>query len=184
MSQYLPYYWIRHQAIPVELCKLVLAERQQLTSADAGLGINNEVTNNNMRRTNIAWAPANHWLEGVMLNNARYANRETGWNMDIDTCEQVQLARYDTEHFYDWHVDTFFLADAPTSRKITVVALLNDASEFEGGDFELQNCDSSGLRLAQGSIVAFPSYMSHRATAVTSGTRYSAALWIHGPAFR
>jgi PKHD-type hydroxylase len=119
-----------------------------------------------------------------MFNNAHYANRETGWNMDVATCEQVQLAKYETGHFYDWHQDTFFLTDDSTCRKITVVALLSDPKEFTGGDFELQNCDTSQLILKKGSLVAFPSYLNHRATAVTSGTRYSAALWVHGPNFK
>jgi predicted 2-oxoglutarate/Fe(II)-dependent dioxygenase YbiX len=65
-----------------------------------------------------------------------------------------------------------------------VIALLNDPSEFTGGDFELQNSDSAGLILKKGSVIAFPSYLSHRATKVTSGTRYSAALWVHGPNFK
>jgi PKHD-type hydroxylase len=184
MAQYLPYYWIRHGAVPVELCNQVLREREQLASADAGVGINNETPADSHRKTNIAWAPANHWLEGIMLNNALYANRETGWKMQLDTCEQVQLARYDTGHFYEWHVDTFFLADTPTARKLTAVLLLNDPAEFSGGDFELENCAADGLRLQQGSLVVFPSLSRHRATQVTQGTRHSAALWVHGPTFR
>jgi predicted 2-oxoglutarate/Fe(II)-dependent dioxygenase YbiX len=184
MPNYLPYYWIRHNAIPKSLCEIMLQERQQMSDAQAGVGMNNETAPNGLRKTGIAWAERNHWLEGIMLNNARYANRETGWNMELDTCEQVQLAKYETGHFYDWHQDIFFLADTSTCRKVTVVALLNDPTEFAGGDFELQNCDSSGLVLEQGSLIAFPSYLNHRATQVTAGTRYSAALWVHGPNFK
>jgi len=184
MANYLPYYWIRHNAIPEEMCDLMLAERQLMNDADAGVGLNNDQTPTGIRKTGIAWAARNHWLEGLMLNNAYYANRETGWNMDVTTCEQVQLAKYETDHFYDWHQDTFFLTDAATCRKVTVIALLNDSSEFTGGDFELQNSDSAGLVLKKGSVIAFPSYLSHRATKVTSGTRYSAALWVHGPNFK
>ena len=136
MANYLPYYWTRHNAVPPELCDMILAERQQMTDADAGVGMNNETAPDNLRKTSIAWAERNHWLEGIMFNNARYANAETGWGMDFGSyCEQVQLAKYETGHFYDWHQDTFFLTDAPTCRKITVVALLNDPSEFTGGDF-------------------------------------------------
>jgi PKHD-type hydroxylase len=184
MANYLPYYWIRHNAIPTELCDIMLTERQQMVDAEAGIGINNDLVPDGLRKTSIAWAGRNHWLEGIMLNNANYANRETGWNMDITTCEQVQLAKYETGHFYDWHQDTFFLTDDSTCRKITVVALLNNPAEFTGGDFELQNSVSSELVLQKGSLIAFPSYLSHRATAVTSGTRYSAALWVHGPNFK
>jgi PKHD-type hydroxylase len=184
MVNYLPYYWIRHNAIPEKLCDIMLKERQTMIDAEAGVGINNETAPDGLRRTSIAWADRNHWLEGIMLNNAYYANRETGWNMDLTTSEQVQLAKYETGHFYDWHQDTFFLTDSVTCRKVTVIALLSDPKEFTGGDFELQNSDTSQLLLKKGSLIVFPSYLSHRATAVTSGTRYSAALWVHGPNFK
>lgn len=184
MANYLPYYWIRHNAIPTEICDIILTERQAMLDSDAGIGLNNDPTPNTIRKTSIAWAQKNHWLEGIMLNNAYYANREANWNLDLSTNEQVQLAKYETGHFYDWHMDTFLLADTPTCRKLTIVALLNDPSEFTGGNFELQNCDSSQLILQKGSLIVFPSYLQHRATQVTSGTRFSAALWVHGPTFK
>jgi PKHD-type hydroxylase len=184
MANYLPYYWIRHNAIPTDLCESILTERKAMADAEAGIGLNNDVASNGFRKTGIAWANRNHWLEGVMLNNSYYANREAGWNMVVDQCEQVQLAKYETDHFYDWHQDTFMLANTATARKLTAIALLNDPSEFTGGDFELQNSNSAELVLKQGSIIVFPSYLNHRATKVTSGTRYSAALWVHGPAFK
>lgn len=184
MSTYLPYYWIRHNAIPDALCDVILDERKNLADADAGIGMDNNTKPNTIRKTSIAWAPRNHWLEGIMLNNAYYANRESGWNLDVTSNEQAQLAKYETGHFYDWHMDTFLMANTPTCRKLTIVALLNDPSEFTGGNFELQNCDSTELALKKGSVIAFPSYLQHRATRVDSGTRYSAALWLHGPTFK
>lgn len=184
MANYLPYYWIRHNAVPTELCDIILAERQTMADQSAGVGLDNSTAPSNLRKTSIAWAQRNHWLEGIMLNNALYANKETGWGMDFGNyVEQVQLAKYETGHFYDWHQDTFFLVDNPTCRKVTAVVLLNDTSEFTGGDFELQNCPGP-IVLQKGSIIVFPSYLQHRATAVTSGTRYSAALWMHGPNFK
>ena len=184
MANYLPYYWTRHNAVPPELCDMILAERQAMSDAPAGVGINNETAPDGLRKTSIAWAPRNHWLEGIMLNNMFYANRETNWNLDFGVhTEQVQLAKYETGHFYDWHKDTFFLTDAPTCRKLTSLALLNDHSEFSGGDFQIQNVRET-INLKKGSVIVFPSYLDHRATEVTAGTRYSAALWIHGPNFK
>ena len=184
MANYLPYYWIRHNAVPTALCDIILAERQTMSDTPAGVGMNNETAPDGLRKTSIAWAPRNHWLEGIMLNNMFYANRETNWNLDFGVhTEQVQLAKYETGHFYDWHKDTFFLTTAETCRKLTSLALLNDHSEFSGGDFQLQNVRET-INLKKGSVIVFPSYLDHRATEVTSGTRYSAALWIHGPNFR
>ena len=36
----------------------------------------------------------------------------------------------------------------------------------------------------QGTAVIFPSFVLHRVTPVTQGTRWSLTLWSHGPAFR
>ena len=185
MARNLPYYWVRENAIPHELCDMIVAERQTLIEKAAGVGLNNQAPPDNLRKTSVAWADRNHWLEGILLNNAHYANREAGWNIDVSSHynEQVQLAKYETGHFYDWHKDTFFLTTAETCRKLTSLALLNDHSEFSGGDFQLQNVRET-INLKKGSVIVFPSYLDHRATEVTSGTRYSAALWIHGPNFR
>ena len=38
MANNLPYYWIRHNAIPEKLCDIMLAERQLMTDAEAGIG--------------------------------------------------------------------------------------------------------------------------------------------------
>ena len=54
MANYLPYYWIRHNAIPEEMCNLMLAERQAMNDADAGVGLNNDQAPNGIRKTGIA----------------------------------------------------------------------------------------------------------------------------------
>jgi predicted 2-oxoglutarate/Fe(II)-dependent dioxygenase YbiX len=36
----------------------------------------------------------------------------------------------------------------------------------------------------QGSLVAFPSFMTHRVTPVTRGLRWSLVTWLEGPPFR
>jgi PKHD-type hydroxylase len=181
---YLPYFWIRHRAISKEQCDLVLAERKTMQTKDAGVGINNEVDPSAMRKTNIAWAPANHWLEGVMFNNAMYANRECNWNFEATLTEQVQLAQYSKGNYYGWHIDTFFLSNTPVDRKLSIIILLNDPSEFEGGQLQIENSGVDHVPLEKGSIVVFPSYLPHQATEVTKGTRYSGALWVSGKTFK
>jgi PKHD-type hydroxylase len=37
---------------------------------------------------------------------------------------------------------------------------------------------------ARGTLVAFPSYLLHRVTPITSGTRKSLVAWVSGPVFR
>ena len=70
------------------------------------------------------------------------------------------------------------------SRKISFSCLLNDPSEFEGGDLTLMP-DSIGypIKLKQYEICFFPSWMPHKVVPVTKGTRISLVGWVHGPDF-
>ena len=181
---YLSYFWIRHNCIPEPFCDMMLMERSCLPAQDAGIGIANEGDPTQIRKTEIAWAPRNHWLEAIMMNNIAYANREAGWNFEIEECEQVQLARYDEGNYYGWHIDTFLMNASGRDRKLTAVLQLNDPSEYEGGELQIEGSGVDSIPLKKGSIVVFPSFLRHQATKVTKGSRYSAALWSTGKVFR
>ena len=70
------------------------------------------------------------------------------------------------------------------SRKISFSCLLNDPSEFEGGELTLMP-DSIGypIQLKKYEICFFPSWMPHKVVPVTKGTRISLVGWVHGPDF-
>ncbi|WP_417450940.1 2OG-Fe(II) oxygenase [Kordiimonas sp.] len=104
--------------------------------------------------------------------------------------EGLQLLRYDggpegrPGDFYDWHID-IGNAGSTVSRKLSIVIQLSDPAEYEGGVLEVNaGGDVAAMPTAQGTLVAFPSFMLHRVCPVTAGTRFSLAAWVHGPAFR
>lgn len=78
------------------------------------------------------------------------------------------------------------------TRKLSCSVLLNDPSEYSGGDLEIgntNNVDTSleenkvnlkQYNLGQGSIIVFPGFIWHRVTPVTKGTRYSLVMWTLG----
>ena len=64
---------------------------------------------------------------------------------------------------------------------------LSDGDEYEGGEFHLR--DGSGQDLPnniydRGSVLVFPSFLLHRVTPVTSGTRKTLVAWFEGKRFR
>ena len=109
--------------------------------------------------------------------------------------ESIQLTHYFEHDFYDWHTD-----QAPPMqdhrdgvlkvRKISLTLFINDPSEYEGGEFDLEvrgpNAEErfDTIKLPKGSIVIFPSDRWHRVRPVTSGVRKSLVLWFQGPSFR
>ena len=97
--------------------------------------------------------------------------------------QSLQLARYDTGDFFDWHMD--FHSGEISHRKLSVTVQLSDPEDYEGGDlqFMINNRIESAPR-KKGTIVVFPSFMVHRVTPIESGTRYSIVGWLSGPPYR
>ena len=61
--------------------------------------------------------------------------------------------------------------------------LLNDPSEFEGGDLELM-APGKFAELKQGHAIVFASFLNHRVNPVRRGVRQSLVVWFGGKPFR
>ena len=124
------------------------------------------------------------------------ANESAGWKYDLDWFESVQIARYKKNQHYSWHTDgagDHFGAypDGNSKgkvRKISLVACLSNG--YVGGDLELalqeQEKENEILypEIKVGDVIVFPSYVFHRSTSISKGTKYSAAMWWLGPPFK
>lgn len=111
--------------------------------------------------------------------------------------EDLQHTVYGPGHFHDWHIDSYgrvynqydsggdkrFIG---RKRKISMSVLLNDASEFGGGTFEVSMFPNGrktvGSALTDfseaGDLAIFDSALCHRVAPVTSGLRRSLVAWI------
>jgi len=121
------------------------------------------------------------------------ANKNAGWNFQVDFTEHVQLTKYTKNKFYDWHQDSWESPYQNTNeegkdgkiRKLSCVVLLSDPKDFKGGDLEFyqynptlkDNIVKCDMLKKQGSFIVFPSYLWHRVLPVTKGTRYSLVAW-------
>jgi len=68
-------------------------------------------------------------------------------------------------------------------RKISMVISITDPDTYEGGEFEFIDGTKPDLK-PRGSVLVFPSFVRHRVTPVTTGTRYSLVNWFVGNKFR
>jgi PKHD-type hydroxylase len=141
-----------------------------------------------LRKSKVFWIPKvkqNDWIYTRVLNLVAEAN-DKFFHFDIsDISEHIQFTRYDDGEKYDWHVD--FGGELQALRKLSLVVQLSDSCEYEGGELQFGNSTDDKLEVAdknKGCTVIFPSYMRHRATEVTKGTRCSLVVWISGPPFR
>ena len=173
-------YWFWENGLPKELCEIVLKERDNITPEKSSFAnVQGEyIEDKSVRDSNIYWLPCNHWIEGILFNYGRYANLATGWNFKLMQPQFIQVTEYNEEGHYDWHVDWDPFSTDFLIRKVSTVCLLNDPSEFEGGEFELEG--GRVISMKQGSVISFPSFLRHRVRPVTKGNRVTAVCWTLG----
>lgn len=182
MGKHLPLWYMGQ--LPVEVCDLAMAEYMAIPPRDATMGANGEEISHLNRNTTVRFAQPDHWFGNMMRGYGHKANKECGWDYDITDHEAVQFAHYGVGQHYGWHVDNFPLAGLPVDRKVSVVCLMSDPSEFEAGELQLRLYSEYTAPLVKGSVIAFPSVIEHRVTPVTAGLRASATMWLNGPRFR
>ena len=189
------YYWFKEGLSKQEVDK-VIALASELPEAQRASVIGDE-DGGNTRSSMIKWIPRDNvdwdWLYERMMNLSTEAN-DALWHFDLKTAlECIQYTEYyASEHgHYDWHQD-IGPGELPSKRKVSITIQLSETGEYEGG--ELQLCTGSGgdglfshtrtCERGAGVGVLFPSYMMHRVSPVTNGTRKSLVLWVGGEHYR
>lgn len=141
-----------------------------------------------VRNSSVGWISNNSetsWLYDKLAFVARQLNAEF-YGFDLSGfLEDMQYTVYNGEsnQHYTWHIDMADFAAAP--RKLSLVIQLSDPSEYNGGDLEtMTKAKVDVVEKKKGMIAAFPSWVLHRVTPVTSGVRKSLVVWICGPCFK
>lgn len=177
------FYWKWERVVPDNICDEILANAQWDGSID-GVIVKPGGTevNTTTRKTKVLWLPNSSIIGCVAHAYIHTANKVANWNFAAEGIEDVQIGKYEDGGHYEWHMDSGAPNVYGHQRKLSVSIMLNDPSEYEGGELEFRHMDP--LKLPKGSIVVFPSMVEHRVLPVTSGVRYSAVTWAHGPAFK
>ena len=118
------------------------------------------------------------------------ANRNA-FGFDLKMFTEIQFTEYSEKDLgtYDWHHDTAWVSPKLFRRKLSLVIQLTDPDEYEGGRFEISKddcteCPDPEKLKPKGTVIIFPSFLRHRVTPVTKGTRNSLVSWMEGPYFR
>jgi PKHD-type hydroxylase len=140
---------------------------------------------NDNRRSDIGWLyeSAKPTLFSRVMDSAFNSNY---WGYDIyGFSDPAQYTTYDSskygESFYNSHKDT---GPGYYHRKLSMVVLLSDPSEFEGGDFSLEYANHKQYFKNKGDAILFPSILHHGVSPVYNGIRRSLVFWISGPKLR
>lgn len=157
------------------------------TQRASTIGDEGKSVENSYRKSEISWIPETNdymWLYDRISTYADAANKEMRWNFDI--WGYLDILQYTVYHgdggHYDWHVD---MGPGISNRKMSVVIQLSDPSEYEGGDLQMNpGGNIMTVPKEQGLMCFFPSFLLHRVTPLTSGTRRSLVTWLCGSNFR
>jgi len=145
-----------------------------------------------IRNSTISWIHPNEetsWLFNKMAEVVARMNTDK-YQFELTYIEAFQYTTYTTGEFYSWHIDgdiqdTF----GPRHRKLGITLLLSDPeTEFLGGEFQIipggnpKNVNTISAK--KGDVLAFPSFVPHQVSEVTSGKRRSLVCWVLGPKFK
>ncbi len=171
-------------------CQMIIeagrAEPKQDAYVGNKQGIKGGVLDTKTRTSHISWIPFKK-MPDMYKDIEKIMKTSNGNHFGFDGMQITEMAQY-TEYpeggFYDWHMDCDVnMQHEPPVRKISMTLLLNDPSEFEGGDLELM-APGKFAELKQGHAIIFASFLNHRVNPVTKGMRQSLVCWFGGKPFR
>ena len=175
--------WYLGKISPDE-CDEASNEFIKIHAKDAKMGSNGDVLDHLFRNTTVRFAEKNHWFGSRLFDFGNIANNECKWDYQVDDFECIQYAEYGIGQKYDWHVDNFPISGNPKDRKITIVCMMSNEEDYEGGELKLRLYKEYTPEMKKGSVIAFPSIIEHKVTPVTRGIRYTSTMWISGQRFR
>ena len=153
---------------------------------DAGVNQNYESCEDSIRKTKCCYledvdslAPVYEELSSIV----KYVNSKN-WKYNVCGWEPMHYLNYDVGDYFTWHIDTFPTPSTMTQRKISFSLGISHAHEYEGGHLELKmGNDSIKIKLRKNDIIIFNSFLLHRVTPITKGTRKALVGFLHGPNF-
>lgn len=137
-----------------------------------------------IRKSTIAWinfAEDSGWLYEKVWQTFHAVNRWFKFDL-LGLVDEIQFARYSVGDSFGWHLDAG--GGQTSTRKLSMSVQLCDDHEYSGGDLEICACPQLDARRRRGTIIVFPSFLAHRVTAITRGSRCSLVAWAHGPVFK
>lgn len=145
-----------------------------------------EKYNDELRKSSVMFienTPKNDWIYQKLASIAITSNNQRYWFDLLGFHQELQLTRYSEGDFFDWHLD--FGAGEISARKLSITVQLSDPKDYEGGNLQFMiNQKVVDAPREKGTIIVFPSFINHRVTPITKGTRQSIVGWVSGPPYR
>jgi PKHD-type hydroxylase len=183
--------WNFNKAIPNNFCKAIIKHYSSLRDEQATVGSKTDggLIKKRTRNSLVHWINEK-WMYDLIHRFVGLSNQNAGWNFDVNFTEKVQFTKYKLNQHYTWHKDTQIAGDRNEPiRKISSVIFLNNPKDYEGGEFQFKLDNEKKQEIVNvkpdaGTVIVFPSFITHRVTPVTSGVRHTLVSWTKGPQFK
>ena len=176
-----PLYWWESLYTPQEVKKINTQLKKDLISTRAQEGADGVIKTSKVK--GVLWKKAKPYLNKFYEYAVFRNNRAFGFQLfSLTDAEHLIYNVYSAGNEYGFHQDG--TAWGASDVKLTALLNLSDSS-YQGGELELQvNTVVKVKELnTPGNMVIFPSFILHRITPVTKGTRKSLAMLLFGPKF-
>jgi hypothetical protein len=155
-----------------------LAEAQDadLFKANPEYNIKNIMVKHFRKTENTAWIEKRLAELAFETNNASF-------NFALSGLKDLQILECGENSSIDWHMDIG--KGIPATRKITIITLLTERTDYEGGIItnSLTKPPPEILPQEQGTMLLIPSFWPYTLEPVTKGSLYMLMAWMHGDSF-
>ena len=171
---------------------IMMGDTHAFQQAKVGIDDDSGTVDDQVRNSKIAWirpSEESQWLFNKMAEIVARINTDK-FQFSLSHISDFQYTTYTTGSYYKWHIDALITDTfGPNHRKLGLTLLLADPeTEFTGGEFQINPSgnpnDVNSTKLKKGDIVAFPSFVPHQVSEITSGKRKSLVCWVNGPKFK
>ena len=139
-----------------------------------------------LRKSSVMFLPPGEHHEWIYQKLAMVAQQSNYQRYGFDLvgfAEDLQLTEYGEGDFFEWHMD--FGGGEISHRKLSLTVQLSDSEDYEGGSLQFMINDKIvDAPRQKGTIIVFPSFIMHRVTPITKGTRRSIVGWVAGIPYR
>tara|TARA_Y100000004_G_scaffold54130_1_gene60276 strand:+ start:1984 stop:2553 length:570 start_codon:yes stop_codon:yes gene_type:complete len=171
-----PTYGIFNKSVnDIELKKI----KNELKSFDLEMRIGKTESNHKFRSVLMSRIPRNSYIAEFFTKKAIEINEVFGYF--LDGLEDIQYLEYNSDDFYDYHVD---ISNSIASRRKISMSLILNPNEFTGGDLVFFDAGKEIISEKSNNIIAFTSFMNHKVTKIESGTRKALVCWVSGLSWR
>jgi PKHD-type hydroxylase len=181
------YYWFKDGFSKSEI-DIILENMKSLPFQEALVAAGSEGDElHQVRKSEIKWVPQNvhyKWIYERLAKLIIEAN-EALWQFDLTgILDSIQFTVYhEGGGHYNWHLD---IGPRELSwRKISLTIQMSEDEDYEGGELEfMKGPNAIKAPRGKGVVVIFPSYLLHRVSPVSKGTRKSMVLWVGGGRYK